>query len=88
MQTDEFEEGLDKLIELGRNWNVVIMCVEGNPFGRHISLVADVLKVRGIEAVQISSQKPGKLHTLTNFARIRGNRITYGPMTEISQDGC
>src|SRR3984893_12135227 len=79
METGEFEAGLDRLIELGRNENVAIMCAEGNPFRCHRSLVADALTVRGISAVHISSEKkPGKLHSLTPFAEVdEGGRIRY-----------
>lgn len=77
MQTKGFEVGLDKLIKLGKTRNVAIMCAEGNPFRCHRLLVADALTIKGIRAVLISSQKPGKLHTLTPFAEIRGHRIRY-----------
>jgi uncharacterized protein (DUF488 family) len=80
METDEFEAGLDRLIELGRNENVAIMCAEGNPFRCHRSLVADALTVRGISAVHISSEKnSGKLHSLTPFAEVEGFGIRYVP---------
>jgi uncharacterized protein (DUF488 family) len=77
MQTEGFEIGLDKLIKLGKTRNVAIMCAEGNAFRCHRSLVADALTKRGIRAVHISSQKPGRLHTLTPFAEVRGHKIRY-----------
>jgi uncharacterized protein (DUF488 family) len=77
MQTEGFEIGLDKLTKLGRTKKVAIMCAEGNPFRCHRSLVADALTMRRIRAIHISSQKPGKLHTLTPFAKVRGDRIRY-----------
>src|ERR1700733_13968320 len=70
MQTDEFEAGLDRLIALGESDNVAIMCAEGNPFRCHRSLVADALTIRGVHALHISSERPGKLHTLTQFAKV------------------
>lgn len=77
MQTEEFEAGLNKLIAMGKDDRVAIMCAEGNPFRCHRSLVADALTVRGIIAMHISSTKPGKLHKLTPFGVVEGNRITY-----------
>jgi uncharacterized protein (DUF488 family) len=77
MQTEEFELGLDRLIALSKVGTVAIMCAEGNPYRCHRSLVADALTVRGIRAVHISSGKPGRLHKLTPFARVSGERIRY-----------
>jgi uncharacterized protein (DUF488 family) len=77
MQTDEFEAGLDRLIALGKSDNVAIMCAEGNPFRCHRSLVADALTIRGVHALHISSERPGKLHTLTQFAKVSGHSIRY-----------
>ncbi|HEV2390363.1 MAG TPA: DUF488 domain-containing protein [Nitrososphaerales archaeon] len=77
MQTDEFEAAIDKLIRLGKKRIVAIMCAEGNPFRCHRSLVADGLTVRRVRAVEIGSQKSGKLHELTPFAEVQGHRITY-----------
>jgi uncharacterized protein (DUF488 family) len=77
MQTDEFEAGLDRLIALGKSADVAMMCAEGNPFRCHRSLVADALTLRGVRAVHISSERPGKPHTLTPFAKVSGHRIGY-----------
>ena len=77
MQPDEFEAGLDKLIRLGKSRRVAIMCAEGNPFRCHRSLVADALTIRGVQAVNIASQKSGRLHVLTSFAEVHGQKIRY-----------
>jgi uncharacterized protein (DUF488 family) len=77
MQTEEFEIGLDRLIALSKVGTVAIMCAEGNPYRCHRSLVADALTVRGIRAIHISSGKPGRMHKLTPFASVTGERIRY-----------
>jgi uncharacterized protein (DUF488 family) len=77
MQTEEFELGLDELVALSGGGTAAIMCAEGNPYRCHRSLVADALTVRGIRAVHISSGKPGRLHRLTPFARVTGDKIRY-----------
>jgi uncharacterized protein (DUF488 family) len=77
MQTEEFADGLDRLVALSRVSTVAIMCAEGNPYRCHRSLVADALTVRGIRAVHISSEKPGRLHRLAPFARVTGEGIRY-----------
>jgi uncharacterized protein (DUF488 family) len=77
MLTEEFARGIDKLFGLSEKGNVAIMCAEGNPYRCHRSLVADALTVRGIRVIHISSMKPGRLHTLTPFAKVKGYRIMY-----------
>ena len=77
MQTPDFEEGLQRLISLAKEKKSAIMCAEAVPWRCHRSLVADALTVRGIRAEHIVSGKGVKVHTLTPFARVRGDRITY-----------
>jgi hypothetical protein len=40
-------------------------------------LIADALLARGIEVADILTTKPAKPHTLTSFARVVGERVTY-----------
>ncbi len=87
MQTDEFEAGLDELIQIAREGRAAIMCAEGNPFRCHRKLVADALTARGIPVYHISSRKTARRHELSPFAHVEGNRVTYpaqegGPKTD------
>jgi len=77
MQTEEFSEGLGRLIELGRKKRVAIMCAEGNPFRCHRLLVSDALTIRKIKVFHIASRVSAREHTLTKFAVVNGRRITY-----------
>jgi uncharacterized protein (DUF488 family) len=77
MQTTEFEDALNNLIELGRQKQAAIMCAEGNPYRCHRSLVSDALLVRGIEVRHISSAKSASPHRLTSFAEVDGFRVSY-----------
>jgi len=79
MQTEDFREGLQRLIALGRNKRTAIMCAEAVPWRCHRSLVADALTVRGIPAIEILSGTDSRIHALTGFARVEGTRITYPP---------
>jgi uncharacterized protein (DUF488 family) len=47
------------------------------PWRCHRSLIADALLARGIEVADILTTKPAKPHTLTSFARVVGERVTY-----------
>ena len=77
MQTPEFEQSLDELIQLARQEQVVIMCAEAVPWRCHRSLIADALLVRGIRTADIMSATRRPVHTLTPFAKVRGTTITY-----------
>jgi uncharacterized protein (DUF488 family) len=77
MQTPEFDAGLQRLIKLARQKRSAIMCAEAVPWRCHRSLIGDALIVRGIRVQDIMSVKTSRPHTLTPFARVRGNRVTY-----------
>lgn len=77
MQTPEFGKGLQRLIVLAKQKKSAILCAEAVPWRCHRSLIADALTVRGIRAAHIVSGKRVQVHTLTPFARVRGDRILY-----------
>jgi uncharacterized protein (DUF488 family) len=77
MQTPEFRENLDDLIELAKSERIAIMCAEAVPWRCHRSLIADALLARGIETRDITSHTATKPHTLTPWARVTGMQVTY-----------
>ncbi|MCL5096939.1 MAG: DUF488 domain-containing protein [Candidatus Omnitrophica bacterium] len=77
MQTPEFENALEELLQLAGRGQVVLMCAEAVPWRCHRSLIADALLARGIRTEHIMSATSRQLHSLTPFARIEGLRITY-----------
>ena len=77
MATEEFEDNLERLIELARDAQVAIVCAEALPWRCHRSLISDALTVRGVEVSHIMSQTSCLLHTLTAWARVEGTRLTY-----------
>ena len=80
MQTPEFEQGLEELIQLAHEDRIALMCAEAVPWRCHRSLIADALLVRGIRTEDIMSPTRRQVHSLTPFARVRGAMITY-PIT-------
>ena len=48
MQTPEFDEGLQKLIEMARKERLALMCAEAVPWRCHRSLIADALVARAL----------------------------------------
>ena len=77
MQTSESEAGIERLIKLAKQKRCAIMCAEAVPWRCHRSLIADALTVRGVRVEDILSEKRTQIHSLTAFARVQGNRITY-----------
>jgi uncharacterized protein (DUF488 family) len=80
MLTDEFENALDRLVELARSSRVAIMCAEAVPWRCHRSLIADVLVARGHTVHHITTASKAGAHTMTRFARISDGRVTYPAM--------
>jgi len=79
MQTPEFEQSLEELIQLATKERVALMCAEAVPWRCHRSLIADALLVHGIRTEDIMSLTRRQVHTLTPFVKVRGTTITYPP---------
>ena len=77
MQTPEFAQSLDELIQLATEERVALMCAEAVPWRCHRSLIADALLVHRIRTEDIMSLNRRQVHTLTPFAKVRGTTITY-----------
>ena len=87
MQTPEFEENLQVLIDMARQERVALMCAEAVPWRCHRSLIADALLVRGLRVEHIMSEIHCQNHLLSPWARVKGTGITYPlePSAEFSQ---
>ena len=79
MQTEEFEQNLERLSQLAYERRISLMCAEAVPWRCHRSLIADALKVRGIRVEHIMSLTHRQPHTLTPWAEVEGIRLTYPP---------
>lgn len=88
MQTKQFSEAVDELVERSQKNTVVIMCAEAVPWRCHRSLVGDALLSRGNEVLDIMSKTSTKPHTMTSFAVVDGQKVTYpGDETEQGDSG-
>jgi uncharacterized protein (DUF488 family) len=77
MQTPAFAASLTELIEWANVAATAVMCAEALWWQCHRQLIADALVARGIEVRHITSPKAAVTHTLTQFARLDGERVTY-----------
>jgi uncharacterized protein (DUF488 family) len=87
MQTAEFEQALNELIDLAaREKAVAVMCAEAVPWRCHRSLIADALLVRGIPVIEILGLGSSRLHALTGWAVVKGWQVTYPSEAAPSDD--
>lgn len=77
MQTDEFEQALDRLLQLCAGKRCAVMCAEAVPWRCHRSLLADALVARGIAVEHILSGSRRDVHSLTSFGQIQKGRVVY-----------
>ena len=77
MQTAEFQEALEALIEAANCERLALMCAEAVPWRCHRSLIADALTVRGVHVTELSSATRGQPHHLRSFAKVCGHSLTY-----------
>jgi uncharacterized protein (DUF488 family) len=77
LDSREFAEGLEKLLQLAVATRTALMCAEAVWWRCHRSLIADVLKLRGIEVVHIIDANHTVVHPYTSPARIVDGRLSY-----------
>jgi uncharacterized protein (DUF488 family) len=77
MLTDEFREGMEKLLELARKKRTAIMCAEGLFWQCHRRLVSDFLVANGVTVQHIMPTGELRTHKLTSGAVIADGQVTY-----------
>ena len=86
MQTEEFDEAVQRLLQVCGEKQCAVMCAEAVPWRCHRSLLADALVARGIAVEHILGASRRDAHRVTPFARIENGKVTYpkveGPKAE------
>lgn len=77
MQSAEFSDNVDQLVELAASRRCALMCAEAVPWRCHRSLIADALLVRGVRVEDIIGPHGRKAHAMTAFAHVEGLEVTY-----------
>jgi uncharacterized protein (DUF488 family) len=75
--TPEFAEGLEELLALAADHSTAMMCAEALWWRCHRSLIADVLRLRGIDVIHIGDATHATLHPYTSAARIVDGKLSY-----------
>jgi uncharacterized protein (DUF488 family) len=81
MDSDEFKEGLNELLEQAEHGRPVIMCSEAVPWRCHRRLITDALIVAGTEVADIMSTTTVKPAVLHKHAYVQDGHLTYPPHT-------
>ena len=77
MQTPDFQQGLQELIDVAQRAPTAIMCAEAVPWRCHRSLIADALIVRGWTVLQILGDQKPKAHELPAWAMVENGELIY-----------
>src|SRR5947207_4620969 len=78
METEQFQKGIERLLEISRETGpTAIMCAEAVWWRCHRSLVADYLKLRGVEVLHILGANKIEPHPYTSAARIVNGELSY-----------
>jgi uncharacterized protein (DUF488 family) len=77
MMTPEFRAGMDRLLDIAKQFRTAIMCAEAVWWRCHRSLVADYLKARGHAVWNIMSAGKVELHPFTSAARLVNGDLSY-----------
>src|SRR5438034_8953326 len=80
METDQFQKGIERLLNVtAETGATAIMCAEAVWWRCHRSLIADYLKVRGIEVMHILDTNKVDPHPFTSAVRIVDGNLSYSP---------
>jgi len=77
METNEFRQGVERLLELAAKQRLAIMCSEAVWWRCHRSLISDYLKVKGIEVNHIMSIGKAEPHPFTSAAGVVDGELSY-----------
>ena len=84
METPEFREGIDRLVDLGARTSVAIMCAERLPWQCHRYMISDYLVARGLEVRHIMDRSSPRAHRLRAEARVVEAGLIYDAQTQPS----
>ena len=82
LESEEFKQGVEKLLEVASTSRTAIMCAEALWWRCHRSLIADYLKSKGFNVIHILDGKKTEAHPYTPAARIVEGRLSYAGLLD------
>lgn len=77
MASDAFSGGLDELLGLADAARTTLMCAEAVWWRCHRALIADALRIRGVDVFHVLGTNKAVAHPYTSPARIVEGRLSY-----------
>jgi uncharacterized protein (DUF488 family) len=77
MSSPDFAQGIGELLKVSNEAPTALMCSEAVWWRCHRSMIADALRVRGLEVVHILDAKHSVVHPMTSPARIVEGALSY-----------
>ena len=77
MESPSFRSALERLIAIAADERTAMMCAEADWRQCHRGLIADVLRLRGIEVLHIRPAGDAEPHAFTEPAQIDDGRLSY-----------
>jgi uncharacterized protein (DUF488 family) len=77
METAEFKQGIERLLEIASEKKTAVMCAEALWWRCHRSLIADYLKALGTAVIHIGDEKHSEIHPYTSAARVVQGKLSY-----------
>jgi uncharacterized protein (DUF488 family) len=77
MDTDAFEQGIDRVTALADDARVALMCSEALWWQCHRSLISDYLKIRGYCVIHLLAPTKQEEHPYTSAAQIVDGQLSY-----------
>lgn len=82
MESDDFREGIARLLERARHGRVAIMCAERLPWQCHRYMISDYLVAHGVEVRHLIDASAPREHRLRAEARRLGTGLRYDCNTQ------
>ncbi|MGI9168262.1 MAG: DUF488 domain-containing protein [Pyrinomonadaceae bacterium] len=77
MESEGFRVGIDQLLDIAKVERTAIMCAEALWWRCHRGLIADYLKMLGIEVLHIVDAKRSETHPFSSAAQIIDGTLSY-----------
>jgi uncharacterized protein (DUF488 family) len=77
METNEFREAIDELLQLAGTRPTAVMCAEAVWWRCHRSLISDYLKANGVLVTHILGKDKVEIHPYTSAAAIVDGELSY-----------
>jgi uncharacterized protein (DUF488 family) len=79
METPAFASAFTRLLHLSSSARTAIMCAEALWWRCHRALIADALKVLGVEVLHILADGKRVEHPYTSAVSVSDGKLSYGP---------